>query len=194
MSDQRGELPNPGTQEAIDAGCTCPVIDNGGGRRYLGMEDIFCCSEGCPIHWPIKVVHGCNIGKTQFVEESEMSEMSNMVDLRELAERAKAASAMTSEEAFDAIIKDIHRAKRRYEREIKAWDARSADINEALNGSAGEHCSVCGQDPAIQIEGTYWLCHDCVSEELQNFAEFKAWAFMHHAASYGVFLKQRNSE
>ena len=47
--------PNPGTKEAIDAGCTCPVLDNRHGRGYMGMgggEGIFCYSEGCPIHWP----------------------------------------------------------------------------------------------------------------------------------------------
>ena len=27
---------NPGSDEAIAAGCTCPVIDNGHGRGYMG--------------------------------------------------------------------------------------------------------------------------------------------------------------
>ena len=47
--------PNPGTQEAIDAGCTCPVMDNGRGWGFCGMgggKGIYCYSEGCPIHWP----------------------------------------------------------------------------------------------------------------------------------------------
>jgi len=47
--------PNPGTQEAIDAGCTCPVLDNSYGWGYTGIgggEGIYCYNEGCPIHWP----------------------------------------------------------------------------------------------------------------------------------------------
>lgn len=46
--------PNPGTQEAIDAGCTCPVLDNNHGWGYLGMgggKGIFCYNGGCPLHW-----------------------------------------------------------------------------------------------------------------------------------------------
>lgn len=41
---------NPGTQEAIDAGCTCPVMDNEHGAGYMGMEDVFVYTVGCPVH------------------------------------------------------------------------------------------------------------------------------------------------
>lgn len=41
---------NPGTQEAIDAGCRCPVIDNSYGKGYLMQEGIFVFSGDCPIH------------------------------------------------------------------------------------------------------------------------------------------------
>ena len=43
--------PNPGTQEAIDMGCTCPVIDNhyGKGVTIDGCIE-FWYTEGCPVH------------------------------------------------------------------------------------------------------------------------------------------------
>lgn len=34
-------MPKPGSDEALDRGCTCPVMDNGHGRRS---------SENCPLH------------------------------------------------------------------------------------------------------------------------------------------------
>jgi hypothetical protein len=30
--------PNPGSDDAIDAGCTCPVLDNGHGKGHLGEK------------------------------------------------------------------------------------------------------------------------------------------------------------
>ena len=45
--------PNPGSDEAIDAGCTCPVMDNGHGEGYTGLgggAGIFVISMDCPLH------------------------------------------------------------------------------------------------------------------------------------------------
>jgi len=44
--------PLPGSNEAIDAGCTCPVLDNGHGRGYLGNGEKYgwVLSEDCPLH------------------------------------------------------------------------------------------------------------------------------------------------
>lgn len=40
--------PNPGSDEAIELGCSCPVIDNGRGR---GRSDgNFWISCECPLH------------------------------------------------------------------------------------------------------------------------------------------------
>lgn len=51
MSDTK---PNPGSDEAIAQGCTCPVLDNGHGRGsgYTGEhgEPIFWQSALCPLH------------------------------------------------------------------------------------------------------------------------------------------------
>ena len=43
---------NPGSPEAIEAGCRCPVLDNGHGRGYLGDGERFgwWMSSDCPIH------------------------------------------------------------------------------------------------------------------------------------------------
>lgn len=45
--------PNPGSDEAMRLGCTCPVLDNyhGRGLPYPGMEGAaFWIAGGCPIH------------------------------------------------------------------------------------------------------------------------------------------------
>lgn len=50
--------PNPGSPEAIKAGCKCPVLDNGHGRGWMGgVKDeegrtIYVYSSACEIHWP----------------------------------------------------------------------------------------------------------------------------------------------
>lgn len=47
---------NPGSDEAIAAGCTCPVIDNGYGRGCMGgVKDdqgrtVFVIFSDCPLH------------------------------------------------------------------------------------------------------------------------------------------------
>lgn len=43
---------NPGSDEAIREGCTCPVLDNAHGRGFTGPEgeQLFWMSEGCPLH------------------------------------------------------------------------------------------------------------------------------------------------
>lgn len=42
------DLP-PGSDEAIDEGCTCPVLDNSHGEGYMGT-DRYVVSFDCPIH------------------------------------------------------------------------------------------------------------------------------------------------
>lgn len=44
--------PDPGTQAAIECGCTCPVIDNAHGSGYRGQPGMFVYTEGCPLHSP----------------------------------------------------------------------------------------------------------------------------------------------
>lgn len=42
--------PNPGSKAALDLGCTCPVLDNGRGRGWMGIPDVFVYTVGCPVH------------------------------------------------------------------------------------------------------------------------------------------------
>ena len=43
--------PNPGSPEAIEQGCTCPVMDNANGRGAWGSEgESFWINADCPIH------------------------------------------------------------------------------------------------------------------------------------------------
>jgi hypothetical protein len=49
---EQSDKPNPGSKAAIDAGCTCPVFDNGHGHGYLGMKDVFVYFSDCKLHMP----------------------------------------------------------------------------------------------------------------------------------------------
>jgi len=50
MSDE------PGSPAAVAKGCTCPILDNGHGRGYMGGvknkdgEVMFVMNAGCPLH------------------------------------------------------------------------------------------------------------------------------------------------
>ena len=41
---------NPGSPEAKEQGCKCPVFDNHHGRGYFGQPGIFAIAGHCPIH------------------------------------------------------------------------------------------------------------------------------------------------
>ncbi len=47
-----GRVPNPGSNEALNMGCTCPVIDNryGDGIHTDSGAVLFWYNEDCPIH------------------------------------------------------------------------------------------------------------------------------------------------
>ncbi len=42
--------PHPGSKEAVDLGCTCPVMDNHYGRGYQGVEGIYVYNQDCNLH------------------------------------------------------------------------------------------------------------------------------------------------
>lgn len=44
------KIPNPGSSEAIDMGCICPVLDNCYGRGYMGSSDFFVYQLDCKVH------------------------------------------------------------------------------------------------------------------------------------------------
>lgn len=48
-----GEPPYPGSDEAIDAGCMCPVMDNGRGNVEAARDrGGWWIGVGCPLHSP----------------------------------------------------------------------------------------------------------------------------------------------
>jgi hypothetical protein len=47
------DKPNPGSDEAIKQGCTCPVLDNAHGKGRMLQPGVFWMSEGCPLHDPL---------------------------------------------------------------------------------------------------------------------------------------------
>jgi hypothetical protein len=50
MSDKQ---PNPGSPEAVEKGCLCPVMDNHGGKGFqMGEENgtMFWMVRKCPLH------------------------------------------------------------------------------------------------------------------------------------------------
>ena len=51
ITDER--RPNPGSAEAVAAGCICAVIDNHRGRGIPTKDGpTFWITEGCPVHAP----------------------------------------------------------------------------------------------------------------------------------------------
>jgi hypothetical protein len=44
------DTPNPGSDEAIAEGCSCPVLDNGRGRGSGYGEGMFWINGDCPVH------------------------------------------------------------------------------------------------------------------------------------------------
>lgn len=50
------ETPNPGSDEAHEQGCRCPILDNAHGDGYsldrATGEPLFVIVESCKLHWP----------------------------------------------------------------------------------------------------------------------------------------------
>lgn len=44
------DKPNPGSREAKEQGCICPVMDNWHGSDEIGRIRGFVVVEGCPLH------------------------------------------------------------------------------------------------------------------------------------------------
>lgn len=49
------DVPNPGSDEAVAAGCTCPVMDNGRGDPEIGRIRGFYCMVDCPVHGSLAI-------------------------------------------------------------------------------------------------------------------------------------------
>ena len=44
------DKPSPGSDEAVDKGCTCPVMDNRKGKGAYGDPPMFWINAECPLH------------------------------------------------------------------------------------------------------------------------------------------------
>lgn len=44
------DIPNPGSDEAVEQNCACSILDNAYGRGYLGVEGRFVINAECPLH------------------------------------------------------------------------------------------------------------------------------------------------
>jgi len=42
--------PNPGSDEAVEAGCSCPRMDNGHGKGSMWGPGTYWINGDCPIH------------------------------------------------------------------------------------------------------------------------------------------------
>jgi len=42
-------IPNPGSNDAVRRGCTCPILDNSKGWGYF-KKDSFWITQNCPLH------------------------------------------------------------------------------------------------------------------------------------------------
>jgi len=48
---EKAPTPNPGSDDALYLGCTCPVLDNAhGAGHFMGGPGVFAIVEGCPLH------------------------------------------------------------------------------------------------------------------------------------------------
>lgn len=51
QTDQKREIPSPGSKEAIAQGCCCPVLDNAHGKGIMwNGKPAFWITEDCPLH------------------------------------------------------------------------------------------------------------------------------------------------
>lgn len=49
--------PNPGSDEAIEKGCTCPVLDNNHGKGVAFAGERFWQDFDCPVHGLDNAIH-----------------------------------------------------------------------------------------------------------------------------------------
>lgn len=53
MTEVAKKVPNPGSPEARELSCTCPVLDNHHGEGFImNGERVWWRASGCPLHDP----------------------------------------------------------------------------------------------------------------------------------------------
>lgn len=48
--ESESPTPPPGSEEAVELGCLCPVLDNARGVGYLGVPGRWVVRADCPVH------------------------------------------------------------------------------------------------------------------------------------------------
>lgn len=63
--------PNPGSPEAREQGCICPVIDNNRGRYAPWPPDNWVIAAGCPVHALVaRIQEGGEVWVIEFEREA----------------------------------------------------------------------------------------------------------------------------
>ena len=52
MKSEPSEPPKPGSDRAVEQGCTCPRMDNAYGAGIMSLGTDWYVNEGCPLHDP----------------------------------------------------------------------------------------------------------------------------------------------
>lgn len=80
----------PGTQEAIDGGCLCPIMDNGHGRGYMGQPGVYVYAGNCSHHGHI-VQAAMTEKQVPVSAAGDISHAANSLDIDRLKAAAIAA-------------------------------------------------------------------------------------------------------
>ena len=82
--------PNPGSDAAIDAGCTCPVLDNSHGQGWL-------CSG---THWIVSrcPLHGQTDGQQPIFDDHEFDVVKHLRDTTPIVRRSASKQGEGSDE------------------------------------------------------------------------------------------------
>ena len=113
--------------------------------------------------------------KTSKEWKALMDDEDSQVDMRQfLSDYEALESYCTGLEGVNDILRD----------KLSAVDYAAVVEHEAALGEAmvehtarttkierdtGGGCSICGDRPAVNVEGTYWLCGTCVNEKLEMY-------------------------
>jgi len=50
MMNKESTILKPGSDEAVEEGCECPILDNCHGRGYMGQDEVYVVNAECPMH------------------------------------------------------------------------------------------------------------------------------------------------
>lgn len=102
---ERAARAKPGSDEAIDAGCTCPILDNAHGKGWLCSGE-FWITEGCPLHAPtagIDHILGASVSDVQLPRGWFIRDVRKAVDrMRQFEEQFRRSQSHMTDTPSDA--------------------------------------------------------------------------------------------